>query len=161
VIGELAAIGYKAIDVDTPAWSEYGPDGDWIWREDRIRALLSDEDRDVLFIAGCATNQATFHPQLDHIILLSARNDILIRRLMTRTNNPYGKTAAQLAEVLGYVETVEPLLRKAATHEVDTDMPLEHVVETVLRLALRPAHRQGVESPHVGACGPPLSPVGI
>ena len=48
VIGELAARGYKAIDADY-GWSERGPDGDWVWREDRIQSLLSLEDGDVLF----------------------------------------------------------------------------------------------------------------
>lgn len=134
VIGELGARGYRAIDVDSPTWSRHDPDGDWIWREDRVRAVLADEQSDVLFIAGCATNQVEFHPQFDYIILLSAPTDVIVERLTTRTNNEYGKTAAELAEVLGYVGTVEPLLRNVADHEVDGSLPLADVVDTILRL---------------------------
>lgn len=36
--------------------------------------------------------------------------------------------------MLGYIETVEPLLRRVASHEVDTSAPLAEVVSRVLRL---------------------------
>jgi dephospho-CoA kinase len=133
VIGELAARGYKAIDADD-GWSECGPDGDWVWREERIQRLLSIEDGDVLFLSGCATNQGKFYPQFDHIVLLSAPAAVIIDRLASRTSNPYGKDPAELARVLGHLQTVEPRLRKGAGHEIDTSAPLAQVVESVLRL---------------------------
>jgi hypothetical protein len=49
-----------------------------------------------------------------------------------RTNNPYGKWPEEVAEVLYYLETVEPMLRRGATQEIRTNIPLEQVVETVL-----------------------------
>jgi dephospho-CoA kinase len=135
VISELAARGYKAVDLDQPAWSEYGPDGDWRWREDRVQDLLSLEDGELLFVSGCAENQGKFYPLLDEVILLSAPADVLIERLTTRTANQYGKHPDELAETLGYLETVEPLLRRSAGHEIDTRAPLDEVVATVLRIA--------------------------
>lgn len=140
VIGELAARGYRAIDMDEPGWSEYAPDGDWIWNEERVREALAREEGEVLFISGCASNQVRFYPQFDAIVLLSAPADVLIERLATRTNNPYGKHPDELAEVLGYLETVEPRLRRGATHEIDTRAPLDVVVAMVLRLAGLPEH---------------------
>ena len=67
----LAALGYKAVDVDAPAWSELtafessdlsglGAQQDWTWREERISQLLAEEDADVLFVSGCASNQTKF-----------------------------------------------------------------------------------------------------
>lgn len=135
VIGELAARGYRAIDMDEPGWSEHAPDGDWIWRDDRVRDALARDDGDGLFISGCATNQVRFYSQLDAIVLLSAPAEVLINRLAPRTNNPYGKHPDELAEVLGYLETVEPLLRRSVTHEIDTRAPLDEVVAAVLQLA--------------------------
>lgn len=61
VIGELAALGYKAIDADE-GWCEPLPDSRQRWREDAIAGLLDTEDAEVLFIAGCEENQARFHP---------------------------------------------------------------------------------------------------
>ena len=75
-----------------------------------------------------------FHAQFDHIILLSAPFETLVERLATRTSNSFGKSPEELRRVLDDVETVEPLLRRAADHEVRTTVPLNEVVTTVLRL---------------------------
>jgi AAA domain len=139
VIRELAARGYKAVDADYDGWSETGPDGDWVWREDRIQSLLSSEAGDVLFLSGCATNQGKFYPQFDHIVLLSAPAAVVVDRLAIRTNNPYGKDPGELALVLHHLQTVEPLLRRSAGHEIDTSAPLDEVVATLLRLVQLPA----------------------
>jgi hypothetical protein len=58
----------------------------------------------------------------------------MVERLTTRTNNPYGKDPEELGRFLEDVETVEPLLRRVADHEVRTTAPLDEVVTTVLRL---------------------------
>lgn len=133
VVRALAARGYKAIDTDD-GWSQALADGRQIWREDAIEALLATEDADVLFLAGCEENQVRFHPQFDHIVLLSAPLETLVERLANRTGNPFGKAPEELRRVLDDVETVEPLLRRVADHEVRTTVPLNEVVNTVLRL---------------------------
>ena len=148
VIGKLAARGYKAVDADCDEFSEWVEfngdagsfgsavevDRDWVWREDRIQDLLSTEDTDVLFLGGCAENMRKFLPQFDHVILLSAPADVIVERLRTRTNNSYGKHPDEIARVLGQIETVEPLLRRVAGHEIDTSACLDDVVATLLRL---------------------------
>jgi hypothetical protein len=133
VMAALVARGYKAIDTDD-GWCEPSPDGRQRWREDAIEQLLATEDAGVLFVAGCEENQVRFHPQFDVIILLSAPAEILAGRLASRTGNPYGKTPAELRWVFDDLRTVEPLLRKAADHEISTTAPLGDVVTAVLRL---------------------------
>ena len=73
-----------------------------------------------VFISGCAKNMGKFYPQFDHIVLLSAPVAVIMERLAARTTNPYGKRPEEVARVLGLLRTVEPLLRKAAGHEIDT-----------------------------------------
>ena len=133
VVRELRARGYKAVDTDD-GWCEPLPDGRQQWREDAVRDLLATEDADVLFVAGCEENQVQFHPDFDDIVLLSAPLETLLERLATRTDNPYGKAPEELRRFLHDVETVEPLLRRVATHEVRTTAPVHDVVTTVLRL---------------------------
>lgn len=133
VVRELVARGYKAVDTDY-GWSEPLPDGRQQWREDAIQELLTTEDADVLFVAGCEENQVKFHDQFDHIVLLSAPLETMVERLATRTANSYGKSPDEFRRFLDDVETVEPLLRTVATDEVRTTMPLDEVVTTVLRL---------------------------
>jgi shikimate kinase len=167
VVRALTARGHKAVDTDSDEWCEWvyvaggaeqagldaGPD--WIWREDRIQRLLATEDADVLFVSGCKSNQGKFRAQFDHIILLSAPTPVLVERLATRTTNPYGKHPDERARILGHVQTVEPLLRRAATLEVDTSVPLDQVVEAILRhvlghgLCVGPGHETGYRLDHV------------
>jgi dephospho-CoA kinase len=148
LVGELIARGYKAIDADSADWSHWVPaDGgselgdspvrtneDWVWREDRIADLLATEDVDILFLSGCAANMGLFLPQFDHIILLSAPADTIVRRLESRTNNAYGKRPDEVARVLALQQTIEPLLRNVATYEIDNSPTVEQVVVTILRL---------------------------
>ncbi len=146
VIAALAARGYRAVDTDYGGYSELvsvpadeptglEPGQDWVWREDRIQELLDADDAEVLFLSGTSPNQGTFYPQFDQIILLSAPAEVIVERLATRTNNPYGKRPEEVARVLDGIETVEPLLRQGAGHEIDTSAPLDRVVEQVLRIA--------------------------
>jgi broad-specificity NMP kinase len=83
VAHELAARGYRAYDLDTPEWSEWidadpsdaltpSQGKDWVWREDRVRALLSSPEEGPLFISGCAENMGRLFPLIDTVILLSA-----------------------------------------------------------------------------------------
>lgn len=157
LIGALAARGYKAVDTDTDEWSEWvtvaddpdrsGPieEQDWVWREDRIQRLLSTEDAAVLFVSGCKSNQGRFYLRFDHIVLLSAPTPLLLERLATRTTNPYGKHPDELARILEHIRTVEPLLRRSASLEVDTSASVEQVIETILSL-LPAAARTGGRS---------------
>jgi dephospho-CoA kinase len=152
VISELAARGYKAVDVDAPGWSELvaarghpglsdsAPGQDWVWREDRIDHLLSTEDAPELFLSGCASNMGKFYPRFDHIVLLSAPTNVIVERLASRTTNSYGKSPDELARVLGHIETIEPLLRRVADVEIDAGAPLSDVVAGILRV-LNPHER--------------------
>ena len=143
VIEALARAGYKAIDTgwnpdrETPP-PPGDPDADgpgWVWREDRIRDLLATEDAEVLFLSATVPNQSSFYGWFDHVVLLSATPEVTAQRLGSRTNNPYGKSAADLAEVLRFKSTIEPMLRNGATEEIDTDRPLDEVVARILEIA--------------------------
>jgi broad-specificity NMP kinase len=132
LLHELARRGYRTVDTD---YGDYHVtiDGERLWREDRIQALLAGHQDDApLFVQGTTRNQVQFYPRFDHIVLLSAPADVLVERLTTRTTNPYGKDPAHVAETLQYLETVEPLLREAATLEVVTTVPVTDVADVVL-----------------------------
>ena len=149
VIAHLTAREYKAVDADSPEYSEWvevsgdtsalgSPEWgarDWMWREDRIQTLLSTEDADLLFVSGCAANMGKFLPQFDHVVLLSAPAEVIVERLTIRTTNTYGKRPEEVARTLELMETVEPRLRRVAGHEIDVSAPLDEVAATLLRIA--------------------------
>lgn len=131
LLAELARRGYRTVDTDYGGYHEI-VDGEQLWREDRIAALLAEDGPGPLFVQGTTHNQVVFYPQFDHIVLLSAPAGVLVERLRTRTTNPYGKDPAEIAETLDHLETVEPLLREAATLEVVTTLPVGQVADIVV-----------------------------
>jgi hypothetical protein len=64
---------------------------------------------------------------------------VLFHRLTRRTNNPFGKTEEQHRRIAADLADVEPLLRQAATHEIDTTRPLSEVVDDLIGIALSAA----------------------
>jgi hypothetical protein len=124
VIGELAADGYRPSTtggVSLAGWVAA------VAGRMPIGELLAIEDAGVLFVAGWEEDQVSFHRRFDLIILLSAPAGVLLERLASRTTNPYDKAPGELGRVLDDRRTVEPLLRKAADHEIRTTMPLSEV----------------------------------
>lgn len=149
VLAHLRCLGYKTVDTDYGGWvrtvpvteDPYGTKTEQLLDEDRFRTLLAVEDAPILFVSCTTRNQATFYPDFDDVVLLSAPPEVVRERLTSRTTNPYGKEPEELSEALRLQQTVEPLLRTSATLEVATTAPLEEVVATILDHA-------GVSTPH-------------
>ena len=132
LLAELAARGYWTVDTDYGDYFET-IDGETVWIETRIDELLSAEDpRGMLFVQGTTRNQGLFYPRFDHVVLLSAPAELVVERLRTRTNNPYGQRQAEIAATLANLAEVEPLLRASATLEVVTTVPVEVVANAVV-----------------------------
>lgn len=147
VIAELSRRGFSTIDAETDEWCEWGPpppiaglspasSPDWIWREERIQALLTAPREAPLFLSGCAPNQGKFYALLDHVVLLTAPLDVILSRIARRTNNPYGKSDDERAQIIKNLREVEPLLRRRATMVLDTSgLAVPQVVGRILELA--------------------------
>jgi shikimate kinase len=135
VVGELRRRGFNVIDMDDPGFSYHDSSGNQLWCESRVQDALNAADSAPLFISGCAENQVKFYPQLTAMILLSAPRDVILQRLDTRSNNPYGKNNSEREQVLKNLREIEPLLRRSATCEIETSVPLEQVVAKVLERA--------------------------
>ena len=102
-----------------------------------MRTLLDREDAGILYVSACVSNQGRFYDSFDEVILLSAPESVIRQRLGNRDNNPYGKRPEEVAEVLRNKVEVEPLLRKTATAEIDTSVPLPQVVARVVEISRR------------------------
>ncbi len=144
VVKELAARGYGARDLDDSEWSEWldadpsdaltpAEGKDWVWREDRVRALLSKAANKTVFISGCAQNMATFFPLIDVVVLLSAPVATIMERLAVRTSGGYGHVAEERQKVAHLISVIEPLLRKSADYEIDTRRPVDDAVDKILQ----------------------------
>ena len=146
VIEELAARGHRAVDLDTPDWSEWidiGPldaltprrGKDWVWQEDKVRALLAEHHQGRLFVSGCAQNMARLFHLIDKIILLSAPVATIMQRLEARPSGVYGKAPEDRQKVQLLITHIEPLLRQSADYEIDTTGSVSAIVTDILRIS--------------------------
>ena len=137
VIRALRDAGCEAVDLDE-GYTVVADDGTQLWNDMLVGWLLAADKGDVLFVAGCEENMVDFLPQFDCVILLSAPRDVILDRLAERTGNDFGKDPVERAKVLFDLETVEPVLRRIADHEIVTTAPLDEVVEAILWLSAGP-----------------------
>src|SRR5689334_17840455 len=126
----LAQRGYATVDTDGGPWIEI-IDGEPLWREALIDALLKQQREQPLFVQGTVANQWRFYDRFDAVVLLTAPTDVMLDRVQRRTNNPFGKTAEERDRIRADIEEIEPLLRRSATHEIDTTRPLPEVVDAL------------------------------
>jgi len=152
IVVALRERGFRAVDLDQPAYSEWievpaaapaagspvRPGRDWVWRENEVRELLAADGEGALFVSGCAANMGPFLPRFDHVILLSAPVEVLVARLKGRPPGDYGAAVDERTRVVALVETVEPPLRRAAHHELDTSGSVAETVTAVLALVGTP-----------------------
>ena len=131
LVVELRRRGLEAYDADDHGFSEPREDGRWGWRSDHVAELLDRRRDEVLFFAGSSDEQAAL--PFDVRVLLAAPRPVLVDRLRRRTTNSYGKSDAELAQVLADLEQVEPLLRRSADLVLDATEPIEQVAEKLLR----------------------------
>ncbi|MEV0291874.1 AAA family ATPase [Kribbella sp. NPDC050820] len=125
ILDELGRRGHLTVDTDYDGWEL--PDG--TWDERRMDRLLA-QHADVI-VSGTVENQGRFYDRFEHVVLLSAPLAVLIERVCRRANNPYGKTPEQRAEIAGYVQTVEPLLRRGATLHLDGQRPVAELADAI------------------------------
>lgn len=131
LLAELSRRGHLTVDTDYDGWTlgDGGP-----WDERRMSQLLAAQ-RDVV-VSGAAENQRRFYDRFEHVVLLSAPLDVLLARVRRRTDNPYGRSAAQQQQIRDHAAEVEPLLRRSASCELDARCSpgeLADVVEEMLR----------------------------
>ena len=132
-LAELARRGHRVVDTDYGRWIEGEPEP--LWREDRIRELLDEHADETLFISGCVANQGRFYDRFDAVVLLSAPADVILGRVAVRSTNDFGKTDAERDRIVSDLAAVEPILRRGATAEIDTRVPLAEVVDALERIA--------------------------
>ncbi len=133
VLRELRRRGHLTVDTDYDAWEL--PNG--CWDEARMDVLLA-QYADVI-VSGTVENQGHFYDRFEHVVLLSAPAEVMLDRVRRRINNPYGKTADQQDEILQYLRTVEPLLRRGATLELDGRRLVTELADVIEGLARQKA----------------------
>lgn len=140
LLAALSEHGHLTIDTDYGDWKTAAG----LWDHDLMTAALSSHTE--VIVAGTVENQGDFYAWFDHVVLLSAPLPVILQRVMHRTENPYGKTAAQRAEIEENLKSVEPLLRRGATVEIDAGRSTADIARTIETMLATPAVSRGTTS---------------
>jgi shikimate kinase len=125
LLAAVARRGHCTLDTDYGGWEL----ADAHWDEPRMSALLAEHA--TVVVSGTAQNQALFYDRFEHVIYLYVPLEVLLDRVRSRTNNPYGKTADQQEDIARFVREVEPLIRRSATLELDGLLPIQVLADRV------------------------------
>ncbi|MGO4343486.1 AAA family ATPase [Pedococcus sp. 2YAF34] len=130
----LSARGHLTVDTDYDGWELPGA----VWDEPRMSTLLAAHP--TLVVSGTAQNQGRFYDRFEHVVYLHAPLEVLLARVTSRRDNPYGREPSQQADIARYVQEVEPLIRRGATCELDGRLPVAELADAVEAL-LQPGGR--------------------
>jgi gluconate kinase len=141
---ELTRQGHRAVDSDT-VFGYYGdpltgrPTGvesraNWLWDGQKLQAF-ADASRDVrVFICGGAMNQDGFAHLFAKRFTLWIDSDTMRQRLLTRTNNDYGKEPEDLAEQLELNTHVVEEAERIGSIVIDATRPINEVANEIVQL---------------------------
>jgi dephospho-CoA kinase len=143
---ELTRRGHHAIDADA-AFGLYADPitglpssvecrANWMWDGQKLTTFARSYRDAAIFICGGAMNQSEFVDLFAKRFILHVDSDTMRERLLTRTNNDYGKNAEELAEQLDLnMHAVEDAQRTGSI-VIDAMRPINEVADDVVRIAL-------------------------
>jgi uridine kinase len=142
VAQELTRRGYAALDADE-AFGYYGdpqtgePTGEqtqhnWIWDLEKVKSLAKSSEDTTIFVCGGAMNQDKVRDVFDKRFTLVVDDDTMRHRLMTRTNNDFGKHPDDLARQLEWNKGATDYAKRIGAVVVDATKPIERVVDDIL-----------------------------
>jgi len=143
VLLELARRGVQVVDTDEDGWSTEhlvpgGAATEQVWNADRMTQLLARAENDGIVVSGCASNQGSFYDRFDAVVLLAVPRGVLLERIATRTNNPFGRDPIERDRILADLDQVEPLLRATSTLEIDGTQPVGAIADRIQALVRQP-----------------------
>lgn len=139
---ELTLRGYKALDAD----SEFGYYGDpetgtptdeqtqmnWIWNLGKVKDLAESSKNETVFICGGAMNQDKVRDVFDKRFTLVIDDETMKHRLLSRTNNDFGKHPEDLARQLEWNKGTKAYAKRIGSVVIDATKPIQTVVDEIL-----------------------------
>lgn len=142
VCAEFKRRGYKAVESDE-VFGYYGDPKtglpaprhqlNWIWDKKKVDEVLLNANDGDIFVCGGSMNESDFKSYFKKSFTLYVDDATLEQRLLTRTNNNFGKHPEDLARQLDWNKgTVEYAISRGRI-PVDATRPLAEVVDDILK----------------------------
>ena len=141
VCNELQRRGYHAIhgdrelayqgDPETGTPTDSGTHEHHIWRIDKVKALVANQDEEVTFFCGGSRNFPKFINLFDSVFVLEVNLTTLNERLDGRPENEWGGKKSERERIVRLHQTKEDIPKNGII--IDATAPIEHVVDEIVR----------------------------
>jgi len=108
---------------------------DWVCDVDHLEKLFNQNNTEVVFVLGMATNQKEFVHIFDKIILLTCDPKVFCKRIMSRTDNNFGKDKDVQHQVINRSKTYLEEMLGIGAEVIDTDKLVTQVVDEVIKIS--------------------------
>lgn len=142
VCEELKRRGYRTVDADEELAFFADPETGlpvegktthWLWHKEKFHKAIQKNENEPVFVCGGATNQEDFKHHFDKIFTLHVEDEVLKHRILTRTNNDYGKDPKELEQQLEWNKGAVKYSQERGTTLIDATKPMNDVVEDILK----------------------------
>lgn len=107
----------------------------WICDIDQLKELMG-AGSEIVFVLGMASNRDELASLFNKVLLLQCKPETFLHRLDTRTNNSFGKDPSIQNHILEWYEAFENGLLKDGAISINTDRPVNEVVDEVIQQAV-------------------------
>jgi gluconate kinase len=104
----------------------------WRWPVEAINELAYEARSETILFCGVSDNMGDFWELFIKKFYLLAGNPTIETRIKSRTNNPFGKGAGQLRQILEWNRSESENCRKYGGIAVDASQPVNQVVKQIL-----------------------------
>lgn len=127
---ELQTRGYSAVDADRAIAFQVS-DG-WLWDGEKLEKALNNSSGELVFVCGSASNRDEFITRFQKVFILHVDDQTLKQRLLSRTNNNFGKDPAILARQIINNQGVKDYSVKRGRTVIDASQPIDKVVDEII-----------------------------
>ena len=107
----------------------------WLYKKDRLADFIANQKNETAFYCGFPNNLQEILPLFTKIILLTASPDNIRQRLVSRTDNGFGKSVEVQNHILNGKDKLERELQEKGAFTVSTDASVIDVMTAVIRAA--------------------------
>jgi dephospho-CoA kinase len=104
----------------------------WIVPRPDVEGLVKLSKNKNIFLCGVASNENEIRDLFDSVFELTIDDETLKHRLLTRTNNDWGKQPHELQQTLEQQHNAKKLYHKVGPIIIDATQPIEAVVDNIV-----------------------------
>lgn len=111
---------------------EWYANHEWRLSLKAVEILARDARSQDIFLCGIASNNEAVRSLFDRVFCLTLDTDALVNRILTRTNNDFGKAPDELKSILSWHKSFEARNEANGSIMIDASQPVDTITDFIL-----------------------------